>query len=110
MAPCEQEAWKSHRFAIGGAGAQHSHAFGHLWGFLSFSWDFCRQGGCLLECLDKFHIEFWISLLEGTILIMTGFALSDHAPVSLHVFFDDFFGARRCVSTPALFSDCPLLE
>ena len=83
IAPCERENWDRFLLAIRGSDAWHLPSFAHLQDSLLFSWGFRRQGGRLLERLDRFYIDSIIAQQGGLTSIVPGTALSDHAPISL---------------------------
>ena len=72
IAPCERENWNRFLLAIHGSNAWHSPSFAHLQSSLSLSWGFRKQGGHLLERLDRFYIDSWIAQQGGTTSIVSG--------------------------------------
>ena len=86
--------------AISGEDVWHLPSFAHLQDSLSFSWGFRRQGGRLLERLDRFYVDATIAQHGGLTSIVPGTALSDHAPVALQILFEGFSGPRRDIGIP----------
>ncbi|MCO5591248.1 hypothetical protein L7F22_045229 [Adiantum nelumboides] len=65
--------------------AWHTPSFAHADNSLLLSWGFHRQGRLLWKRFDRFYVGHFEADSGGTISILLGTSLSDHAPVSLCV-------------------------
>ena len=111
IASCERDDWERFLFAVRGADAWHEQSFARTPESLSFSWGFHRLGGSLLERLDRFYVDPWIAAHGGTLGIIPGTVLSDHAPVSLHIQFVVPSARRRVGRIPdSVLSHQPLRD
>ena len=50
---------------------------------MDFSWGYRREGGRLLEWLDRFYVSDWAIGRGGESRVVLGITLSGHAPVIL---------------------------
>ena len=59
IAHAEQSTWETFLFAVGGRDSWRDPAFRQWQGSLDYSWGFPREGGRLLERLDRFYVSDW---------------------------------------------------
>ena len=83
IAHAEQSEWESFLFAVGGRDSWREPSFCRWPRSLDFSWGYRREGGRLLERLDRFYVNNWAIGRGGASRVVPETTLSDHAPVIL---------------------------
>lgn len=56
-----------------------------------------------MKCLDRSYIDSWVAQERESASITVGIALSNHAPVSLWIIFEDFLGTEVLASQILVF-------
>ena len=79
----EQSKWDSFLFAIGGRNSWREPSFCKWPRSLDFSWGYRREGGRLLERLDRFYVSDWVIGRGGA----SGWFQGRHFPIMLLSFF-----------------------
>ena len=92
IATAERDAWDNFLFSMSLSDAWHIPAFAPTSHSLLFSWGFRRQGGRLLERLDRFYVGQWIADRGGTTTIWPRTALS---VISLRIHLHSSLARRR---------------